>query len=175
MARRSLSRFQRTSRPNRSWSAFMATAPVSVAAASKVLIGGFTLSNPNIDETILRTVGSFSIRTDNNNGSEFQIGAFGMIRATDAAVAAGVASIPGPITDRGDDGWFTYAPFSYSSLLHTAVGFTMNESHTVQLDSKAKRRMEEGTQIALVVENAHATHGFTIVLQIRMLGMVSGT
>ena len=162
-----------THRPNRSWAGSHSAAFVTVAAATKVLLGAFSLSNPNIDETILRTVGIISVTSDQTAGSEQQVGAFGLIVVSDLAIAAGAASIPSPITDIQDDGWFAYVPFASQLLVASAVGW--NNSVQYHFDSKAKRRIEEGTQVAIMVENAHATHAFIVGNVFRMLSQVSGT
>ena len=175
MARRFPNRFQSRSRPNRAWANFVTSARVIVNAASKVLLGGFSLSNANIDETVLRVVGTIGIRSDQTGVSEDQVGAFGMIQVTDTAAAAGVASIPGPITDGADDGWFVYVPFTRSFIVLSSVGANPDFSFSIPFDSKAKRRSGDGTQLAIVVENAHATHGLTISVVLRLLAMVSGT
>jgi len=163
---------QRARRPNRAWSGFASTDVTTVAASSKVLIGGFTLSNTNIDETILRTVGLISVVADQVAATENQIGAFGLILVNDLAVAAGVASVPGPVTDREDDGWFVYVPIAQRLLLSTAAGFDAQAGVQYHFDSKGRRRVEEGFQIAIVVENASAAHGFNIATVFRVLTQI---
>ena len=170
---RSQSRSSRT--PNRAWAHADVNAFTAVAAASKVLLGGFTLSNTNIDETILRTVGRLAVSTDNPVGDEEQIGAFGMILVSDAAVAVGVTAIPGPITDGQDDGWFVYVPIVQRYHHETSVGFDPQFATGYDFDSKAKRVVEEGRQMAIMVENAHATHAFDIAFVLRLLSVVRGT
>ncbi len=105
----------RRSNPNRAWAGTVDTEN-AFGGGSKILLGSFSLSNPNIDETILRTVGVLSIRSDQIAAPEEQVGAFGMIKVTDLAIAAGAASIPGPVTDIGDDGWFVHVPFAQARL-----------------------------------------------------------
>jgi len=163
------------SRPNRSWAASTPAAATAVAAATKVLLSTFTLSNPNIDETVLRTVGQISVSTDNTTGSETQAGAFGLIVVSDAAVAVGASAIPGPTSDAGDDGWYVYVPFSFSSVAISAVGQHFDLSHRIEFDSKAKRILQEGQTIAVMVENVHASHAFNIHPIFRSLTMVRGT
>jgi len=167
--------FQRSSRPNRAWAGFANTSLVAVAASTKILIGGFSLSNPNIDETVLRTVGTIAVMSDQQATTEDQLGAFGMIAVTDLAAAAGAASIPGPITDRADDGWFVYVSIVQRLAFGTSVGFHANGAVQYHFDSKAKRRFEEGTQIAIMVENASSSTAFSIMTIFRLLSMVSGT
>ena len=173
-SRRSRSSFQRRSNPNRSWSGFAFTAFVAVAANTKILLGSFTLSNPGIDETILRTVGQLAVVSDQLAATEAQIGAFGFIPVTGLALAAGAASIPGPITDSNAD-WFFYVPFANQFSLASAASFAVVGSLNIPFDSKAKRKFNEATAIAVMVENSSATHGFNVAFVLRMLGMVSGT
>jgi len=133
------------------------------------------LSNSNIDETILRTVGKFAVASDQAAASEIQVGAFGLILVSDAAVAVGITAIPGPITDSSDDGWFVYVPIVQSVEFISAVGVRPDWATCYDFDSKAKRKIEEGRQLAIVVENAHASFGFEITFAFRLLSMVSGT
>ncbi len=168
---------RRSSGPNRSWAALQSTAGdfVTVAPATKVLLGGFTLSNPNIDETILRTVGTLAVRSDQAAASESQVGAFGMIIVTDLAAAAGAASIPGPITDAADDGWFVYVPIVQRFEFASAVGSNPDQATQYHFDSKAKRKFAEGQQVAVMCENDGASFGLSIAFVLRLLSQVTGT
>ena len=161
----------RTSRPNRTWSKSNAVGFASVSVSSKVLIGSFVLSNPGIDETVLRTVGQIGVTSDQTAGTEAQIGAFGMIVVTDLALAAGAASIPGPITDAADDGWFLYVPITQEQVVATAVGIVRSKDYV--FDSKAKRRVSEGQGIAIMAENASPSFVFRIAHVLRLLSMIS--
>ena len=146
-----------------------------VGTFAKVLFTTFTLLNQNIDETILRTVGRLAVSSNQAAASEFQIGAFGAIIVSDAAVAVGVTAIPGPVTDSADDGWFLYVPIVQAMEFGTGVGLHPNWATGYDFDSKARRRIQEGEQIAFMVENGSAAHAFEIAAVIRMLTMVSGT
>jgi len=165
----------RRSGPNRSWAVFANTAPVAVAASTKILLGMFDLSNPNIDETVLRTVGSLEFHTDQTASGESQIGAVGMILVNDLAIAAGAASIPGPITDGSDDGWFFFQPLVARFTPLSSVGVEPNIGHMIDFDSKAKRKIQEGFQIAIMVENASASNAFDIAMVFRTLTQITGT
>ncbi len=172
---RSRRQFPNRRTPNRSWTGTSSTGPVAVAAATKVVLATFVLSNPNIDETILRTVGVLAVQSDQAAASEDQIGALGMIVVNDLALAAGAASIPGPITDIGDDGWFLYVPFAQRLNFSSAVGVNPDFAQLYQFDSKAKRRVEEGSGVALIVENASSGHAFNVELVFRQLSQITGT
>jgi len=175
MPRRIQRTFQRSvSRPNRSWFSVVSAAPVLVNAATKILLSTVVLSNQGIDETILRTVGGIAIFTDTPGASEEQIGSFGIHVVTDLAAAAGAASIPGPVTEGGDDGWQTYVPFAQSWNFQSAVG-AQERAKWYPFDSKAKRVVSTGESLAIMIENAHAAQAFFVVLNMRGLSQVRGT
>ena len=161
--------------PNRAWAGLIATGYTTIAPSTKVLLGSIILSNANIDETILRTVGVLGVMSDQQAASEDIIGAVGFIRVSDTALAAGVASVPGPVTDVADDGWFVYIPIAQSVAFQSAVGVNYDFATQYNFDSKAKRRIEEGMSIAIVAENASASFGFQVALSDRLLTMVTGT
>ena len=171
--RRSFTRSQR--RPNRGWSGLVETVFTTVSANTKVLLGNFVPTNPGIDVTVLRTVGSISIRSDNFAASELQMGAFGLIMVTDIALAAGIASIPDPVSNPDDD-WFVYQGFQNSTLFSDATGIVTQSAISYAFDSKAKRIVSgDGIAIAIVVANAQASHGLEAAVNLRILAQVRGT
>jgi len=167
--------FGRRSSPNRAWAGAVDVESTIVGPSTKTLLGSLVLSNTNIDETVLRTVGMISVKTDNVAADEQQIGAFGMIVVNDLALAAGAASIPGPVTDIGDDGWFVHVPFNSSFLFGdtSAIQHNINTSH--MFDFKSKRIVQDGFGIALMVETAAGSEGAVFGVILRMLSMVKGT
>ena len=170
MARQRFQRGARRRTPNRDWAGFNNSTYTSIAAATSAIVGSFTLINPGIDETVLRTVGVLSIASDQAAANEVQIGAFGMIKVSDAAFAAGIASIPTPITEIADDGWLLYVPFSQQG----DQSLTQPPSREYHFDSKAKRIIEDGTTLAVVIQNAGGT-GLQFAVVMRLLSMVRGT
>ena len=94
---------------------------------------------------------------------------------SDAAVAVGASAIPGPITDRADDGWFLYVPIVQTNFAATAVGRNFNQNTNYDFDSKAKRRVQSGEQVVFMVENLDAADAFDVMLILRMLSMITGT
>ena len=127
-----------------------------IAQGTKALLGSFSLSNPGINEVVRRVRGIISWSSDQTAIAQSQIGGFGMIVVNDLALAAGAASIPGPITDGSDDGWFVWEGIS-SRGAETIGGGTVSQARII--DSKAMRRIEEGFGIAIMVENASGTGG----------------
>jgi len=101
-------------------------------------------------------------------------GAWGMCVVTDQAFAAGVASLPGPGTDAASDVWFVWQPFTARLILATAVGFDSLAGMSQVFDSKAKRIVEEGYQIAIIAENMGSA-ALRFAVSMRMLSQVRGT
>jgi len=164
----SAGRFTRTQRQPSTWARLTSPAPIIVPAASKVFIATFALANPGIGETVRRTRGLISISSDQFAAAEEQTGAFGMIVVNDLAAAAGAASIPSPVAEGSDDGWFVWVPFSQS-----LSSLESTNSWQYEFDSKAMRRVEEGFIIALMVENAHADDGLRIMVNLSLLSSLS--
>ena len=148
----------------------------SVVAGTKTLLFGLTPSVA-IDSTILRVRLMMLITSDQSIAGEDQVGAFGFIIVTNAALAAGAASIPGPVSDVSAD-WFVYQPFVQRFRHSSSIGMTQNGTFGVQydIDSKAKRILQ-GTDesIAVMIEPSSDSEGFQTVLQGRMLTRVRGT
>ncbi len=133
--------------------------------SSKVVVATQVLNNPGIGETVRRTRGVAIISSDQAAGVEDQFGALGFIMVNDLALAAGAVSIPGPVTDGSDDGWFVWQP-----LLGVGnIGANGRVGYVVPFDSKAMRRVEEGFGIAIMVENASAANVFDFALGFSVL------
>lgn len=126
--------------------------PVQIAVSTKVLLFTIELSNPGITETVRRTRGRFALQ---GVGEDKRLGALGFVIVNDLAAAAGVASMPGPVTDASDEGWFVWEPFVSSKSSAAAL-----ESVNYEFDSKGMRKLEQGFQIAVIVENASAEDQF---------------
>ncbi len=168
--------FQRNRVPsNKSWAVVADLGNTLTAANSKQFLGSLVLSNPGIDETILRTVGIISVASDQNIADETQVGVFGMIKVSDRAAVIGATAIPGPITDGADDGWIAWVPFEELFILKTAVGFDANITHRYAFDFKTKRVNHDGEQVAMIWETGSTSDGVTLTVLMRVLSMVRGT
>ena len=133
----------------------MSPALATVATSSKVLVASQP-STTGIDQTIRRNLGTLTIVSDQAAASELQIGAFGMIIVNDLALAAGAASIPGPVTDLDDAGWLVWVP-----LVRRGADVVGQPAETfIDFDSKAMRKLPSGYNIAAMVENASASFAF---------------
>jgi len=147
-----------------SWTYTQAAAATQVNGASSVLLFTLTPIIP-LDLTILRTHVTINTQSDQGVAVEDNLGAFGMCVVTDRAAAAGIASLPTPVTDGGDDVWFVHQPLIRLVQI-LATGTVQDEIH---FSSKAMRKIEGGQVVVGIVENAHATEGFQFFDAVRML------
>ena len=101
--------------------------------------------------TIVRTRGQFGVRVAAaSSGNSIIRGVLGLIVVSSDAFAAGIGSLPGPLSDSGND-WFVWAPFT---LLFDDV-IANNDSKyvtAVDFDSRGMRKMKFGQEIALILE-----------------------
>ena len=148
-----------------------ATAFANVAPSSKVIllsIDAATLAAIT-PFTLVRTRGMFAVQSDQQAASEFQLGAFGMAFVTDAALAAGAASIPGPQTDSSWDGWHVFQPFIQRMVFQSGIGLYPEFAIQYEIDSKSMRKVEDEMALVLMVENASAAHQISVAANIRNL------
>jgi len=118
--------------------------------------------------TIVRTRMIVSIVSDQSTSTEFIQGALGMQVVTEAAAAAGAASVPTPETEPGAD-YFVYQPWFNSFVLKTAVGFTEHgQSGTWHVDSKAMRKVDIDDDLAVTIEGL-SSNGYNISIEGRQL------
>ncbi len=149
------------------WVRFQDGSSTSVPAASKaLLISSLALES---EATIRRTILHLHISSDQSAASELQLGAVGAHIATDRAIAAGAASLLGPVTDRDDDSWFLWGPINQQLFVATAVGVEPMFGHVFVYDSKAQRRLQTGQGMVLMIENASSSDAFNVTLGISIL------
>jgi len=144
----------RTGRSPTNWAGFTA-ADATVADATKQIVGSVIPLAGSSHETVVRIVGDWNV-TGAGVAGPVVIGA---LVVTDAAFAAGAASIPGPITDLNDDVWMFI-----SSVARGGVSVTHIER---QFDSRAMRKVDEGNSLVFMIENqTGANIGFTMFVRI---------
>ncbi len=153
--------------PNFEWSALVSTAFTTVPLLSKVIVGSFSLNEPE-DRTLVRVRGSYLHKSDQAGASEVQFGAWGMILVTEDAFAIGITAIPGPVSDSAND-WAVWQPLLAFNTQATSVGFETRSGLADQVDSKAQRIWQQGTRLVLVAENTNITGGFDFAVSLRIL------
>ena len=147
------------------WARLVPTGLTTVAAATKALLITFALDNPGISETVRRTRGMIWLKSDATS-VEDQLGALGIILANDLALAAGAASLPGPVTDASDEGWFVWQPTLMSVANSSNPGVN---GYQFEFDSKAMRTIDDGFGLAVMYENASATFGLQVAVAMSLL------
>jgi len=110
--------------------------------------------------TIVRTRGLFhvTLKTADAVGAGF-FGAFGIALVTSAAHAAGVASVPTPLTESDWDGWLFHHYFDVRSITATLEDGP-SASQRIVIDSKAMRIFDEDMTligVTEVIESINAT------------------
>ena len=146
-----------------------------VPANSKILLSTFVLSNAPLAETVRRIRGMCLWSTDQSAANEGPVGALGVCLAEDTAIVAGIASLPDPITDVADDMWMLFQPMMTRIEVATAVGFQVPSGGVWEFDSKGMRKVRDGFSLAVIVANAHPTHGAIFSMVLRLYSTLSQT
>jgi len=103
--------------------------------------------------TVVRSVGSLYISSDQSAATEQVLGAFGNAIADDRAVSVGATAIPRPYTDISDSDWFQWGSFSSRFTFKDATGFQGVQVQRVDWDQKGQRKIALGSDIIQVIEN----------------------
>jgi len=122
--------------------------------------------------TIVRSLFHWSVRSDQTGVSENWESGLGIAVVTDQAAAIGVTAVPTPFTDLGSDEWLLHAVLDGRFEFITGVGFEANSVSPrggALIESKAMRKVENGSDIVTVIENDSLSLGTTNYLVGRML------
>ena len=170
-----MARPRRGSFPDRrrtTWEAGVGGTAAQGITAPSVGFLGLAVSGLMEGLTLLRTRGLFQavLLSAVAAGDGFQ-GAWGIGRATDAAVLAGIGSVPTPITEQGWEGWLYWEAISIHAGFAGANDRNWDGSSQRSIvDSKAMRKLDfDSTFYAAfeVVEVGDATA--SLFLETRML------
>ncbi len=169
MAHRNFSRTVRGPRRQTEWLGSAIQGYTAIAAGAKQLNSSFAfIATPEAPVTITRTVGSIKFGLASNAGDADLIGAMGICVVSDLALAAGAASIPGPITDAAWDGWLMHVFFSFQLEFNDSTGVFI-KSQRVDFDSRGMRKVPDPAySLAIMVENGGST-SIEVLPQFRML------
>ncbi len=144
------------------------TAMTQLAAGTTILDQSLAFAEP---ATIVRTRGGILLISDQAASAEQAHGALGMLVLSDEALAIGVTAVPKPMTNNDSDLWFLWEPW--------AIGLTPASdvdvgSNWISFDSKAQRKVNDGTSVAVVIENQSSAFGCQYLIQFRMLLKLHG-
>ena len=109
------------------------------------------------------------VKSDQVAATEEPFGAMGMMVVRDQAATAGVGSLPTPIAEEFDDGFFVHQFWQAGMTFQSGVGFQSPSWTTYPFDSKAQRKVTADDAIVVTLENAAASHGVRFILKFRML------
>ncbi len=128
----------------------------NLAAATSVLVASLSVSGLALRPfTIVRTRMLLSVQSDQVSAIEEPQGAFAGVVVTDSAVAAGIASIPTPLTESEASWWFWQAwqdMFTFS----TGASAQGRQGYQYAIDSKSQRKVGLDDDIAVVLQQASA-------------------
>jgi len=126
--------------------ALSSTGAQFVGNAVSVLEDGFT---------VVRTRGYYQVHltlaTAVNNGF---LGAFGIAIASTAAVAAGIGSVPTPLTEQTWEGWLYWSAFAVKGITATTADGVNALAHYTKeiIDSKAMRKIGSDMSLYAAVD-----------------------
>ncbi len=148
----------------------IAPGTVAMAAASTAVITNVTgaLFLGLRPFTVVRVRAQIQVRSDQQGAIEFWQAAWGICVVSDQAVAIGVTAIPTPFTDLGSDLWFAHE--MATGLQGISSGTSTGElGRMVNVDSKAMRKVEEGSQLVFVAETSAGSNGVSLTSAGRVL------
>ena len=108
--------------------------------------------------TVVRTRGVIGVSTDQQAASEIQHVFYGQAVVSDQAVAIGVTALPTPRTDSFSDLFFVYEMVASDIRFADVTGFAKLGVYR-EIDSRAMRKVEDGSDIAVVIEAGAAGSG----------------
>ncbi len=117
--------------------------------------------------TVVRTRLAWSMRSDQSAATEVQEVGIGMSVVSTQATAVGVTAVPTPFTDLDSDLFYLHEIWLSTFLVVTGAGFFDYGSRNI--DSKAMRKVEDGQDIILTLENGGASSGSTSLTAGRFL------
>jgi len=143
---------------------------LSSVDASSVLVASLNATALELRPfTVMRTYLQVLMGSDQLAMNELQVGAVGMCVVSQAASAAGVASVPTPITELDSDFWFLHQLMLGTFTFLDATGFESAADRAYSPSSKAMRRVDNDSDVILVAEGDTLGDGMTITTIGRML------
>ena len=145
---------------------------VVLASGNKLIVSSFdSAASGLVRPTVIRTRGQVSVRPAAGVFGDIEVhGAYGVCIVNTDAFAAGVASIPGPVTDADWSGFFVWRPFTFALEAGDATGVT-RISFEQEVDSKAMRKIGQNETLVQVCESQLGA--LRISMQLRFLFKLS--
>jgi len=170
MARRhfSSSRSRGASRAT-SWLELQPTITALDTSIAAIILSLTTAEKAKRPFTIVRTHIHVRMASDQLGADEQQLGAIGMCVISDQAEAIGITAVPTPVVDLASDLWFLHQFLSSDFSFISAVGFDAAGGYSVDIDSKAMRKVNDDEDVILVAETASVASGALYTIAGRLL------
>ena len=110
--------------------------------------------------TIVRTHLRWFCKSDQSAATEQYIGNIGLAVVSDQAIAIGTTAVPTPATDQSSDLWFLHQ--SWIGQFNLIGSDVSSEITDKPIDSKAMRKVEDGQDLAIVIEAGIGGQGVEI-------------
>ncbi len=133
----------------------------NLAAATAVLASSLNAAALALRPfTVVRSYLECMVRSDQAAAVENQGGAIGMCVVSDQANTVGVTAVPTPSAEAGSDLWYLHRWFHANE---SSVATFAKDAGFFSVDSKAMRKVEEGSDLILVAE-LNSTLGSGLIL-----------
>jgi len=119
--------------------------------------------------TIIRTHLTLAVSSDQSSASEDYSLGLGMSVVSEQASAVGITAVPTPFTELDSDLFFVHNITAGNFRVISAIGFDAHGSITKEIDSKAMRKVEDGQDVILTLENSSVSAGTNTFVAGRML------
>ncbi len=119
--------------------------------------------------TVVRSRGLLFVSSDQEAGDERQSVAYGACVVSDQAVGIGVTAVPTPATDNDSDLWFVHESLFNNFQFASGVGFDGASGTKYPIDSRAMRKVEDGSDLITVVETSAVSFGTRVLSFNRVL------
>ncbi len=151
------------------WLAIGPTLTGLASASSAQLFTGFSATSLALRPfTIVRVRGFWTVRSDQNAATENFSSVLALAVVSEQALAIGVTAVPTGDTDRDSDLFFVFEELAGTLFLADATGFQQAQP-SKEYDSRAMRKVEEGSDVAFTLENTTQSAGTTIFKSGRIL------
>ncbi len=115
--------------------------------------------------TLVRTRGYFKIVMQLAASlGDGMTGAFGIGLASTAAVAAGIGSVPTPITEQNWEGWLYWHGFSVEAITASESNWGNEVLDVAEIDSKAMRKIDSDMSFYAAIEIGTETGAVTAIV-----------
>ena len=119
--------------------------------------------------TVVRTRGTWFVKSDQTGALEDYSCRLGVAVVSEQAVAIGITAVPTPDLDSGSNLWLLYESIIANFTFVSGVGFHPVGGVMQTFDSKAMRKVPEGTNLVTIAEASNLSNGLDVTANQRVL------